>query len=590
METNIPNELQSKIDEYQIRETSAYFRNRLTGLIQRGDLNELKESFTESLEFGTGGIRGIIGPGTNRLNNCIVEGIADGWGRYLISQYGDKAKVVVAYDSRHFSQEFAHTLTEVLVAKGITVYCYPHPRPTPQLSYTIRQIKAHSGAVITASHNPPQYNGIKIYWSEGQQVVPPHDNEIIKCISESVYPITRLPLDICRQRGLLIDMGDAEDSLFRDYVCSQVNTTFLKEHSSLLKIVYTPLHGTGNAHMHALATRCKLNLIAEPSQSEPDGDFPTVAFPNPEDPKALVNALETAKKAQADIVIATDPDADRVGIASRLGDDFVLLTGNQIGALLLDFIIRKKNIKKTAESALGTRTDLIYTPYFINTIVTSELQDRIAQAAGVEVVKTFTGFKNIATAIEEKGTEGFVFSGEESYGYLPDTRVRDKDGISSALLIIELAMSLKNKGIGLLDQLETLYKTHGYHQEHTINGVFEGVEGKKRINDIMIQLRHSPPSTFATQAVLGISDFLKGSMVDTRTGEQTDLSMPKGNVLIFHLEGDNKLCVRPSGTEPKIKFYLLFRAKRDDADLAVQRIEVGKRIEKGTREVEQWIA
>lgn len=553
--------IKKQIQSYKNTEKDRFFLDDLSKAEQTQNEQDLFERFYTDLEFGTGGIRGIIGAGTNRLNTLVVQRIGEGWANYLVSQFPTiQPKVVIAYDSRRFSDVFAKVVSEVLTAHAIKVYCFPSLRPTPQLSFTIRNLQAQSGMVITASHNPPNYNGLKIYWSDGGQVIYPQDEGIMAQIEQakSLTSFNLLDIEDAKSQKLYQELSQEEDMLFQNYVASVLLQPEIFDIEDDFKIVYTPLHGTGTYHIEQLMQDYAIKGTIEPSQKEPNGEFPTVKFPNPEDPLALINAIKTAKQIGAQLVIANDPDADRVGLAEKIEDDFVCLTGNQTGVLLLDYILQLKKASNTLQK----------NSIFINTIVTTFLQEHIAKSYGLEVIKTYTGFKNIAEPMAQIEKEGksFVFSCEESYGYLASMEVRDKDGISIALLCIEMAKYYFSKGKTLSHRLEELYLQYGYYQEETVNKILEGSDGKEKIAKIMKTLRDNTPHMIGKEKVVRIEDYstrvvknMRGEIVDTLNFSKTS------NVLIFTTETNNVLCIRPSGTEPKIKFYFLYHCSLDNS-------------------------
>ncbi len=555
--STIDSTMQSKIDSYIRDETDHVFKDEVHALQERKDYDELFDRFYTELEFGTGGIRGIIGGGTNRLNPLVVQRVSTGWAAYLVKQFPDiQIKVVLAYDSRHYSVEFAALVSQVLCSYGIKVYYYSAPRPTPQLSFSIRAVGAQSGMVITASHNPPQYNGLKIYWNDGAQIVSPHDTGILESIKEVQAPFRSISLEEASKMNLYEDLVGEMDEKFQDYASALVLEQKTLEQNQDYKIVYTPLHGTGAVHIEALFKQHRIPFVIEPSQAKPDGDFPTVDFPNPEVPAALKNAVATAKKEGANLVLATDPDADRVGVAERLGDDFFYLTGNQIGSLLLHYIASKKH-----EQGILPKQGV-----FINTFVTSNLQEKIAQSYGISTIKTYTGFKNIAKAmsiLEKKDALHYVFSCEESYGYLPSTAVRDKDGISICLLCADMAKFYASQKQTLVQKLEELFVMHGYHEERTINKHYLGKKGKDAMNAIMHKLREQSPRSVGTQNIVRVEDYLQSVIYDLQNDKKIPIDEEATNMLIFETDQGNRICIRPSGTEPKIKLYLLYSLPKE---------------------------
>ncbi len=589
--SNIINaDIQRRIEDYQKNEKDTYFLKELEAALQKANSEDIFDRFYTELEFGTGGIRGIVGAGINRLNTMVVQKVALGWATYLCEQYPEKEKsVVIAFDSRNFSNLFSKIVTGVLIAKGIRVYVFKDIRPTPQLSFIIRKRKAQSGMVITASHNPPQYNGLKVYGDDGAQLVFPHDKKVMNAITHAQppydFPFDKETLDSAMENGLYIPLDSSYDEMFWKYVDDVLkdnemggNVDTSTKDRDAVDIVYTPLHGTGALHIEVLTQRHNIRCLIEPSQAKPDGDFPTVKFPNPEDPKALVNAIATAKQKGAFLVIANDPDADRVGLAEKNAKGkFRCFTGNQIGALLLDYVL--SYTKKSKKNAV-----------FINTIVTTDLHEKIACHHGIEVYKVYTGFKNIAMGIAKFETKHkqCLFACEESYGYMASMEVRDKDGISIALLCMQMALEYKEKGWSLASRLNDIYAEFGYHEERTINKVFTGKEGKDKIESIMHMLRNTSPTVIGSEEVVRVDDYLRSESKNCKDGSTSKLELEPSNVLIFHMSGGNKLCVRPSGTEPKIKFYLLYRVK-EGKQVDEAKEEIIPLMNKAEEEVNQWV-
>ncbi len=576
--------IQSKIDYYLAHEQDTFFVKQIQQLQSQNDNNELYDRFYTELEFGTGGIRGILEGGTNRLNPLIVQKVASGWVEYLLKCFPDvQIKVVLAYDSRRYSKEFADIVSSIACAKGIMVYRYPHPRATPQLSFTIRALHAQSGMVITASHNPPQYNGLKVYWDDGGQVVSPHDVGIIERIQSVTPPFSSISIKEAKEQKLYEELGQDFDEKFQDYVSALMLESNTLHQAMNYKVVYTPLHGTGAHHLEALMKQHEIDYVIEPSQKEPDGEFPTVAYPNPEDPKALYNAVETAKKVQANLVIATDPDADRMGVVERIGDDFIYLSGNQIGALLLDYIVSRKK----EHGLLGKKG------IFINTVVTSLLQEKIAASYDIATAKVYTGFKNIAEymkKIESEHMGEFVFSCEESYGFLSSMAVRDKDGISTSMLCIDMAKFYASQGMSLVKKLEDLYIKHGYHEERAINKQYTGKEGKDTMQSIMKKLRENSPTVIGNQKIILKTDYKTGVIHDMLTNSTDTTGMRSIDVLIFTTELGNKICIRPSGTEPKIKLYLLYSLPKEKSkDLEQAKKQLQSELDIVEKEVQTWL-
>lgn len=576
--------MQSRIDFYLKYETDEKFSQQVRDLQADNNTDELYDRFYTELEFGTGGIRGVLGGGTNRLNPLVAQRVAAGWAEYLLQQFPDlQIKVVIAYDSRHYSREFASLVSEVLCAKGIRVFRYPDPRPTPQLSFSIRALQAQSGMVITASHNPPEYNGLKIYWNDGAQIVKPHDEGIMAKIAAAVPPFDTIGIQKAKEEKLYEELDEELDEKFQDYASALILESDTLTQNPDYKVVYTPLHGTGAYHMEALLTLHGVQHLIEPTQRDPDGNFPTVSYPNPEVPEALSNAVKTAREENAQLVLATDPDADRVGVVERRGDEFTYLTGNQIGALLLDYIATR----------LQQHALLPENGVFINTIVTSSMQEKIAESHGLKTIKTYTGFKNIAEAmkkIEESRELNFVFSCEESYGYLPSMAVRDKDGIATSLLCVDMAKFYKSKGMSLQEKLDELFIAYGYHEERTINKNYEGKEGRDIMRDIMRKLRSESPKSVDGQKIYSREDYKTGKIYTFSNAKEEELTMAPADVLIFTTEQGDRICVRPSGTEPKIKLYLLYSLARESSgNLREAKIILKEKLNRVEKEVKRWL-
>ncbi len=585
--------IKQSIEHYKKHESDEYFLQELEDVLKQNDEKEIQERFYTTLEFGTGGIRGVVGAGTNRLNSLVVRTIATGWARYLQARHGDSSiAVVIAYDSRNFSDVFSRIVSETLINEGVHVYAFSDPRPTPQLSFCIREIGAQSGMVITASHNPPEYNGLKIYGTEGAQLVSPYDTQVMEHITKAVPRSPSMKLTEAEQAGLYTPLDASYDAKFQDYIERVIKRVQSDDETSAsskpYSVVYTPLHGTGAFHVEAATKRFGIDCIVEPSQREADGRFPTVEYPNPEEPKALTNAIETAKKTGASLVVANDPDADRVGIAERQEDgSFLCITGNQIGALLLHFILSHE--RKAPE-------DKERTPVFINTIVTTTLQEKLARAHGAEVSAGYTGFKNIAVFMNEVDSSAerrFLFACEESYGYLASDEVRDKDGISIAILCMQMAQKYHEEGLRLTDVLERVYRAHGYHEERAVSKTFLGREGKEKIQNIMKMLREETPKYIGKERVATVHDYLQSYVYAAHEAgleKEADIALPPSDVLVFTTEGGNKICVRPSGTEPKIKFYLLYNAKQSDEQAyEAQKHALKSVLNDAEKEVHSWL-
>lgn len=517
------------------------------------DSPELTESFVKDLEFGTGGMRGIMGVGTNRINEYTLGMATQGLSNYLKKSFpNEDIRVAIAHDSRNNSDVFARKVAEIFAANGFEAYLFDGLRPTPELSYVLRKYDCKSGVVITASHNPPEYNGYKVYWEDGGQLVPPHDKNVIAEVRKIKSP--NEIRDEYRSYNI-IQLGKEADKMYWESVsgvCSE-------QHDSDLKIVYTPLHGTGVMSIPPVLDLLgyqHVNVLS--AQAEPDGNFPTVDSPNPEEAAALEMAIDRAKKTNADIVLGTDPDTDRVGIAVRNKDgEFELFNGNQTAAILFHYLLKKW---KTADMLDGNQ-------FVCKTIVTSELMADIADHFGVKCYDTLTGFKWIAELIRKKeGKEKFIVGGEESYGYLVDDFVRDKDAVISAVTICEAAAEAKKQGLTLIDVLRDIYLNVGFYRERMISITKKGISGAEEISKMMTDLRENTPKELAGLKAVTLNDFQKRESTDLQSGKVTGIELPKSNVIQVIMEDGSRFTARPSGTEPKIKFY--FSVKGELKDLA----------------------
>lgn len=537
-------------------------RKELLGI--KDDEKDIEDRFYKDLEFGTGGLRGIIGAGTNRMNKYTVGRATQGLANYIKKKNIDNPSVVIAYDSRRFSWDFAMQAAKVLNSNGIIAYVFSELRPTPELSFAVRELKAAAGIVITASHNPPQYNGYKVYWSDGGQVVSPIAEELI-AEANSIQDFSEIKcIDECeiQDKGLLRFLGSEMDHRYIGKVKSlSLNPGIVEEMAENFRIVYTPLHGSGNIPVRrALSETGFANVTVVPEQEHPDKDFPTVKFPNPEDPEAFTLAIKLAKEQAADIIIGTDPDCDRVGavVKNTLGE-YVVLTGNQTGALLTDYIL----------GSLYKQGRLNDKSTFINTIVTSKLGERIAESYNVRTISVLTGFKYIADKIKEFEDSGleFVFGYEESYGYLAGNFVRDKDAVIASMLICEMAAYYKNKGMTLYEVLMLLYKKYGFYKESLNSITFTGKEGMEEMVRLIDALRNDLPEVVNGIKVEEVRDYLD---------YQGPVKLPKENVLQFILEDKSWFCIRPSGTEPKLKiYYAVIGNDQGDADGRMTRLRAG---------------
>ncbi len=576
--------LLTKANEYIASEEDSRFSDEIKKLISDENYEELNERFYTELEFGTGGLRGVIGGGYNRMNPYVVGRATQGLASYIRKHAGEKSgSVVIAYDSRRYSDLFALEAARVLCGNGLTVYLFTGLRPTPELSFAVRKLGATAGIVVTASHNPPQYNGYKVYWEDGGQIVAPHDKGIIEEVRK-VENVSMLSRQDAIERGLLNLIDKEIDEPFIQMIVDRsLRPNLAGEKGSEVKIVYTPLHGTGTLPVAESLSRLGIQVMFVKEQKEPDGNFPTVKVPNPEEAEALSMALELARKNKAQLVLATDPDADRLGIAVAQNDEFTLVNGNQLGVLLLDYVVNARSEKGTMPKK----------PAFVKTIVTTDLQRKIAESKGVTCFNTLTGFKYIGEKIrqfesEENGYE-YIFGGEESYGYLANTEVRDKDAVSAACLTAEMTLYHLTQGKTLLDRLDEIYAEYGYYKELLISKYFEGQEGLATMQRLMEKLRKNPPKEFAGQSVEAMKDYKDGTTLNLAASERTgDIDLPSSNVLQFILTDESVITARPSGTEPKIKFYASCCSKPGE-DLSSARASVNGKIEKIRSEIDALI-
>ena len=534
-----------------------------------GNDKEIQERFYKDLEFGTGGLRGIIGAGTNRLNIYTVSKATQGFANYIIKQGEDAVKkgVAIAFDSRRMSPEFAEITALVLNGNGIKTYIYPSLRPTPMLSFAVRELNCTGGVVITASHNPPEYNGYKVYWADGGQVPYPRDEAIIEEVNAvtDFHTIKTANKDEAVKAGLFNVIGEEVDEAFDKNVLAQiVNPEIIKEQHDL-KIVYTPIHGSGNKPVRRVLEKAGFeNVTVVPEQELPDSEFTTVGYPNPENPAVFELAIKLAEKIDADIILGTDPDCDRVGAVVKTKDgSYTVLTGNMTGTLICNYICSQK-------AKLGT---LPKNGALVSTIVSSEMTKAIAKKYNLAYFDVLTGFKYIGEKIkefEQTGDYQYVFGFEESYGCLSGTYARDKDAVVSSLLICEMAAYYKSRGMSLYDGLMELYDTYGVYKEIIHSITLKGIEGIENMKKIMDTLRKDAPSEIAGVKVTETRDYLEDKIVDVATGKVSPTNLPKSNVLYFTLADDTWFCVRPSGTEPKIKIY--FGTKADTVENAEKKI------------------
>ena len=525
----------------------------------KGNDEEIKDRFYKELEFGTAGLRGVIGMGTNRMNKYTVGKATQGLANYIIEQGTQEKGVAISYDSRRMSDEFSLQTALILNANGIKTYLFENLRPVPELSFAVRQLGCTAGIMITASHNPPKYNGYKVYWDDGSQIVAPRDKDIIAKVRaiKDFKEIKTISVEEAVEKGLFKVVKEEMDDKYINKLKSLVlNPDIVKKEGEELKIVYTPLHGTGNTVTSRLLKELGFkNVYVVPEQAEPDGNFPTVDYPNPEDKKAFKLALELAKKVDADVVLANDPDADRLGIYakdSKTGE-YMTYTGNMSALLIAEYRISQMKEKGILPSD----------GMFITTIVSSELAKAIAKDYGLECIEVLTGFKNIGAVIkkaEEKKDKTYVFGFEESYGCLIGDYARDKDGISAVMSLCEAAAYYKSKGMTLWDQMMKIYEKYGFYKEDQVSIVLEGADGAEKIKSMMTNMRNNLPEKIGKYKVIEFKDVELDEIKNLVTGEQRKTGLPKSNVLYYELENNAWCCVRPSGTEPKIKLYMGVKA------------------------------
>ena len=519
----------------------------------RNNENEIKDRFYKELEFGTAGLRGVIGAGTNRMNKYTVGRATQGLANFINKMKISNPGVVISFDSRHMSKEFSEITALVLNANGIRVNLFDNLRPVPELSFAVRYLKATAGIMITASHNPPEYNGYKVYWSDGAQIIPPVDKGIIDEVLsiEDFSLIKTMDKDEAISQGLLNYIGSEVDDAFINALKSScLNPEIIKKEANNVKIVYTPLHGAGNIPVQRILKELGFkNVYVVPEQEEPDGNFRTVSYPNPEDPKAFELALKLAKKVDADVVLATDPDSDRLGVFSKISNgEYVSYTGNMSALLICEYELSQKRDKGILPNNGA----------IVTTIVSSELTKAIAQYYGAKVFETLTGFKWIGEKIrkfEEENSYKYLFGFEESYGCLIAPHARDKDGISAVMALCEATAYYKSKGLSLWDQMIKIYEKYGYYREGQVSIVLKGADGAEEIKNKMAKMRSNPPTELAGLNVLEVRDYQE-HVIKKADGEVSETDLPTSNVLYYELSNNSWCCVRPSGTEPKIKFYM----------------------------------
>lgn len=546
-----------RIQKQQLWMTDQYFdeatRNELKAI--ESDEAELYDRFYKDLDFGTGGLRGVIGAGTNRMNCYTIRKATQGLANFIIKEGGQEKGVAIAYDSRHMSEEFSEEAALCLNANGIKTYRFSSLRPTPELSFTVRELGCIAGIVITASHNPPEYNGYKVYWEDGAQITAPKDKQIISEVNavEDYASVKIMKKEEAVEKGLYQVIDTELDNRYMEELHKQViNQVCLDKVAKEIKIVYTPLHGTGNLPVRRILKELGFEQVfVVPEQELPDGDFPTVSYPNPEDPKAFILALKLAKEKDADLVLATDPDADRLGVYakdSKTGE-YMPFTGNMSGLLIAEYILSQKKEKGV----------LPQNGALVKTIVSSNMADAIAKEYGISLIEVLTGFKYIGEQIklfEQSHKYEYLFGFEESYGCLLGTYARDKDAVVAVMALCEAAAYYKTKNLTLWDQMLNIYEKYGYYREDLATLTLKGEEGSKKIQAMLEDLRLNPPKKFGEYTVEAVRDYKDGMRTDFITGAKENTNLPVSNVLYYELSEDAWCCVRPSGTEPKIKFYI----------------------------------
>ena len=544
-------------EQYEFWLQDAYFDEKTREELKsiEGNEKEIEDRFYKELEFGTGGLRGVIGAGTNRMNIYTVRRATQGLANYIISQGGKDRGVAIAYDSRRMSPEFADEAALCLSANGIKAYVFDALRPTPELSFALRKLGCISGIVITASHNPPEYNGYKAYWEDGAQVTAPKDKEIIEEVKKvtDYHQVKTMDKDEALKAGLYQVIGaEIDDAYMAELKKQIIHPEVIKEVADDIRIVYSPFHGTGNVPVRRILSELGFkHVYVVPEQELPDPDFTTLEYPNPEDPKAFTLALKLAKEKNADIVLATDPDADRLGIYaldSKTGE-YMPFTGNMSGMLIAEYILRER-------AATGTMPE---NPALVTTIVTTNMARAISDDYRVKFIEVLTGFKYIGEQIklfEQSGSNNYVFGLEESYGCLAGTHARDKDAVVAVMCLCEVAAWCKKNGITVWDQMLKLYEKYGYFKETQYAITLKGIDGSKQIAEMMDKLRSNPPKNFGELVVKELRDYDRDVTTNMETGTQSPTGLPKSNVLYFDLTNDSWCCARPSGTEPKIKFYM----------------------------------
>ncbi|MBQ0028657.1 MAG: phospho-sugar mutase [Lachnospiraceae bacterium] len=547
----------SYMDDYKFWLEDDYFDAETKAELKKieGNESEIEDRFYKELEFGTGGLRGVIGAGTNRMNIYTVRKATQGLANYIIKQNGQDKGVAIAYDSRFMSPEFADEAALCLAANGIKAYVFDELRPTPELSFALRTLGCISGIVVTASHNPPEYNGYKVYWEDGAQVTAPKDKEIITEVKNvtDYHAVKTMDKAEAMSKGLYQVIGAEIDDKYMEELKKQIiHPEVITQMAEDIKIVYTPFHGTGNKPVRRILAELGFkNVYVVPEQELPDPEFTTLEYPNPEDPKAFELALKLAKEKNADIVLATDPDADRLGIYAldTKSGEYVPFTGNMSGMLIAEYILRER--KETGKMPVN--------PAMVKTIVTTNMADPIAAKYDVKLIEVLTGFKFIGEQIklfEQTGSNNYVFGLEESYGCLAGTHARDKDAVVAVMCLCEVAAWCKANGKTVWNQMLEMYEEYGYFMETQYAVTLKGIDGSKQIQAIMDKLRANPPKNFGELQVVEMRDYDNDVATDIATGATKSTGLPKSNVLYFDLTNDSWCCARPSGTEPKIKFYM----------------------------------
>lgn len=539
-------------------------------LLIKEDKEEIRDRFYKELEFGTAGLRGVIGAGTNRMNKYTVGRATQGLANFIIKEKAQNKGVVISYDSRKMSPEFSKQVALILNANGIKTYIFDHLRPVPELSFAVRELGTIAGIMITASHNPPKYNGYKVYWDDGAQIVSPKDKLIISEVRNVIdyKEIKNISEEDAIKSGLYNVIGkEIDDKYIEELKKCVLNQEIIEKQAKELKIVYTPLHGAGNEMVQRVLKELGFeNVYVVPEQEKPDGNFPTVDYPNPEDPKAFELALKLAKEKNADVVLATDPDSDRLGIFSKnkLTGEYISYTGNMSAMLIAEYELSQRKMQnKLSKNGM-----------IIKTIVSTNLTDAIAKHYEIDLIEVLTGFKYIGEKIkqlEDNGDKKYLFGYEESYGCLIGSYARDKDGVGAVMALCEAAAYYNSKGLTLWEQMMKIYEKYGFYRETQVSIVLEGADGAEKIKEIMTSIRNNSINKIGDYRVIKFKDYDLDVVKDIKSGVITKTGLPKSNVLYYELENDNWCCIRPSGTEPKIKLYM--GVKEDSMKKAEEKLE-----------------